>query len=138
MRQRFPLRLVTGPQDEDTTTFAALAAECMEPKSKRQKGKDWIGEATWALIAKRASLLQSGRCNQAAARRMKQEIHTALKEDNQRLTADFGEKILAELGAGKVQEAFCHLKGWYRAASETQAAPRPQTMEHQTNERGEL
>ena len=38
-RQQFPLRLAMVPQDEDTTTFAALAAKCMEPKSKRQKGK---------------------------------------------------------------------------------------------------
>ena len=40
MRQRFSLSLVTGPQDEDPTTFAAIAAQCMKPKSKRQKGKD--------------------------------------------------------------------------------------------------
>ena len=60
MRLKFPLSLATGPQDEDTTTCAALAAECMEPKSKRQKGKDWVSEGTWALIAKQALLLQSG------------------------------------------------------------------------------
>ncbi len=81
MRQKFPLTLETGTHDEDTTTFAKLAAECMEPRSKRPKGKDWVSEGTWALIAKRASLLQSGRCNQAAARRMKREIHQALKAD---------------------------------------------------------
>ena len=107
----------------------------MEPKSKRQKGKDWVSKSTWALIAKRASLLQSGRCNQAAARRMKHDIHGALKADKQRLTADVGEKIVAELESGNVKAAFCHLKGWYRAASETQAAPYPQTMERQTDER---
>jgi hypothetical protein len=28
-----------------------LAAECMEPKSKRQKGKDWVSKGTWKLIA---------------------------------------------------------------------------------------
>ena len=75
MRQRFPLSLAMGPQDKDTTTFAALAGKCMEPQSKRQKGKDWVSKATWALIVKRVLLLQSGRCNQAAARRMKHEIH---------------------------------------------------------------
>ena len=74
----------------------------MESKSKRQKGKDWVSKGTWALIAKRAVLLQSGRCNQAAARIMKQEIMTALKAGKQWLTADVGEKIVAELGAGKV------------------------------------
>ena len=49
-RQKFPLSLATGPQDEDTTTFTTLAAECMEPKSKRQKGKDWVSKGTWKLI----------------------------------------------------------------------------------------
>jgi hypothetical protein len=107
----------------------------MESKSKRPKGKDWVSKGTWKLIAKRASLLQSSRCDQAAARRMKRKIHQALKADKQRLTADVGEKIVAELGAGKAKEAFRHLKGWYRAAAETQAAPCPQTMERQTEER---
>ncbi len=36
---------------------------------------------------------------------------------------------------GNVQEAFCHLKGWYRAASETQAKPCYHTMDCQTSER---
>ena len=123
MRQRFPLSLATCLQDDDTTNFSALAAKCMEPKSKRQKEKDWVSEGTWALIAKRASLLQSGRCNQAVARRMKRKIHGAPEADKQRLTADVGQRIVVELGAGNVKEAFHHLKGWYRAASETQAAP---------------
>jgi hypothetical protein len=77
-------------------------------------------EGTWKLITKWTSLLQSSRCNQAAARIMKREIHGALKADKQRLTADVGEKIVAELGAGNVKEAFRHLKGWYCTASESQ------------------
>ena len=48
-RHKFPL--AAGPQDNDTTTFMMLAAECMEPKSKRQKGKDWVSKGTWKLIA---------------------------------------------------------------------------------------
>jgi hypothetical protein len=129
------LTLAVGPRDEDITTFAMLAAECIEPKSKRPKGKDWVSKGTWTLIAKRVSLLQSGRCDQAAARRMKRKIHQALKADKQRLTADVGKKIVAELGSVNVKEAFRHLKGWYPAASETQAAPCPQTMVRQTDER---
>ena len=49
-----------------------------------------------------------------------------------------GESILLELSTGNVQEAFHHLKGWYRTALETQAKPCHQTMERQTNERVEL
>jgi hypothetical protein len=37
-----------------------------------------------------------------------------------------------------VHEAFRHLKGWYREASDTQAEPCFQTMERQTLERVEL
>ncbi len=66
---------------------------------------------------------------------MKREIHQALKADKQRLTADVANQIVADLGARKVREAFRHLKGWYLAAAETQAAPCPQTMERQTEER---
>ncbi len=105
---------------------------------KRAPGKDWVSEGTWRLIAKRTSLLRSGKIRQIAARRMKREVHTALKEDKWRLTVEVGENIVSELGKGNVQEAFRHLKGWYRTASEAQARPCHQTMERQTDERVEL
>ncbi len=43
--------------------------------------------------------------------------------------------IKSELTGGNVQEAFCHLKGWYWSTSEIQAKPCFQTMECQTLER---
>jgi hypothetical protein len=46
--------------------------------------------------------------------------------------------VKAKLAGGNVQEAFCHLKGWYRAALETQAKPCYHTLEHQTLERVDL
>ena len=52
---------------------------------------------------------------------MKRVVHAALKEEKRRLTAQVGENIVSELGKGNVQEAFRHLKGWYRTASEAQA-----------------
>ncbi len=48
-----------------------------------------------------------------------------------------GEDIVSELGKGNVQEAFRHLKGWYRTAAEAQARPCLWTMERQTDERVE-
>ena len=42
------------------------------------------------------------------------------------------------LADGNVQKAFHHLKGWYRAATETQSKPCYHTMEHQTLERVDL
>ncbi len=138
MRQKFPLSLPLGPMDADTTTFDALAAECVNPKPKRAPGKDWISEGTWKLITKHASLLRSGKIRQTAARRMKREVNAALKADKSRLTAQVEEDIMSELGKGNVQEAFRHLKCWYRTASEAQAKPCHQTMERQTDERVEL
>jgi hypothetical protein len=52
---------------------------------------------------------------------MKRVVHAALKEEKRQLTAQVGENIVSELGKGNVQEAFRHLKGWYRTASEAQA-----------------
>ncbi len=39
---------------------------------------------------------------------------------------------------GNVHEAFRHLKGWYRAATDTQAKPCRQTMDRQMTERVNL
>ena len=49
-----------------------------------------------------------------------------------------GLNIEAKLVGGNMQEAFCHLKGWYRAATETQSKPCYHTIEHQTLERVDL
>jgi hypothetical protein len=43
--------------------------------------------------------------------------------------------VKVELTRGNVQEAFCYLKGWYRATLETWAKPCYHTLEHQTLER---
>ncbi len=68
---------------------------------------------------------------------MKREVKAALKADKTQLTAEVGENIVSELSSGNVQEAFRHLKGWYRNTSETQAKPCHQMMERQTDERVE-
>jgi hypothetical protein len=69
---------------------------------------------------------------------MQRAIHAALKRDRAARTVQIGESIVAELAEGNVHEAFRHLKGWYREASETQARPCFQIMERQTEERVEL
>ena len=66
---------------------------------------------------------------------MQLAIHAVLKRDHEACTAQIGKSIVAELTEGDVHEAFWHLKGWYREASETQARPCFQTMEQQTEER---
>ena len=52
--------------------------------------------------------------------------------------ASIGSALEAKLARGNVQKAFCHLKGWYRAAAEMQARPCFQTMARQTANRVDL
>jgi hypothetical protein len=54
---------------------------------------------------------------------MRPEIEAAIKADKQKLTAKVGDLIVVELAKGGVQEAFRHLKRWYRKATEMQARP---------------
>ncbi len=131
--QKFQLSLPLGTKDANTALFDALAAKCVEPKKSRVPGKDWISEGTWKLIAKRASLMRSGKIRQAAGWRMQRKVKAALKADKTQLIAEVGDCIVTKVHKGEVQEAFRHLKGWYRTASETQAKPCHQTMERQTD-----
>jgi hypothetical protein len=63
---------------------------------------------------------------------MDRQIGVSLQKDWTDRTAKVGAAVEAELARGNVQEAFCHLKGWYRAATEMQAKPCYHTMECQT------
>jgi hypothetical protein len=69
---------------------------------------------------------------------MQRQIGALLRKDRADRTEWVGTLIESKLTGGNVQEAFRHLKGWYRAASETQAKPCFQTMERQTSERVDL
>jgi hypothetical protein len=66
---------------------------------------------------------------------MKRAIWNSLQSDRTAQTKRVGEAIEAELRGGDVQEAYRHLKGWYRAATEVEARPCFQTMERQMAER---
>jgi hypothetical protein len=69
---------------------------------------------------------------------MKHEIKATIKADKQKLTAKVGDSIVAKLAKGDVKKTFRHLKGWYQKATETQARPYQQMMEHQTDKWEEL
>jgi hypothetical protein len=137
-RQRSPFQLQPGPQGEHETAFEALKATCGPPPPRKQKGNDWIGEATWKLVDQRAMLRRKGKLCQAGGRRLTRRIRAHLSLDRRARTASTAAAMEAELTKGNMQEAFRHLKGWYRAASETAARPCFKTMEQQTQEREEL
>ena len=125
-------------QDDLTKAFEGLKVTCEEPATTKAHWRDWMSDSTWLLIKQRTSLRRAGQLRQSEGRRMQRAIHTALKRDRAARTAQIGDSIVAELAEGNVHEAFRHLKGWYREASETQARPCLQTMERQTAERVEL
>jgi hypothetical protein len=52
---------------------------------------------------------------------MQRTIYAALKKDRATRMAQVGDSIVAKLAEGNVHKAFCHLKGWYWSATNTQA-----------------
>jgi len=138
-RQKFPLQLAPlGEQDGVTRLFERLREECKENDLKQQPWNDWILEETWRLIAHRAMLRYAGRLCQMGGCWLHHQIGAALRKDRRDRTARVGMSIVAKLAGSNIQEAFRHLKGWYRAASETQSKPCYHTMERQTSERVDL
>jgi hypothetical protein len=79
-------------------------------------------------------LRRTGHLCQAGGRRLNRQIGVSLQKDWTDQTAAVGATVDAKLAGGNVLEAFRHLKGWYRAATETQAKPCYHTMECQTLE----
>ncbi len=125
-------------QDQQTRLFGELPKTCEEDAPTRQKQNDWISEESWWLIAHRAMLRHTGRLCQGGGRHLHCQVGASLRKDQADRTSHVGTLIESELAGGNVQEAFHHLKGWYRAASDTQAKPCRQTMERQTSERVDL
>jgi hypothetical protein len=138
-RQRFPLQLPpVEEQDQQTRLFGELRKTCEEDAPTKRKRNDWLLEESWRLIAHRAMLRHTGCLCQAGGRRLHCQIGASLRKDRADRTANVGALIELELAGGNVQEAFRHLKGWYWAASDTQAKPCRQTMERQTSEQIDL
>ena len=115
-----------------------MKAACTDPDPKRRECKDWVSNATWQLIKRRTSHRRAGqlRCHEASV--MQWEVQKALCADREARIKQVGKTISHELAGGNVQEAFRHLKGWYRSATDTQARPCFQTMDWQTAERIDL
>jgi hypothetical protein len=122
-------------RDDLTTALAVLQAACKESKVAKHHWHDWVSESTWLLIKQRMSLHRAGWLCWCIGQGMQRAIHAALKVDHTALMAQVGDSIVADLAETNIHEAFHHLKGWYRAAMETQARPCFHTMEMQTEER---
>jgi hypothetical protein len=119
-------------------TFGKLRKTCVDGERKKRKHGGWILPATWQLIKHCLMLRRSGHLCQVGGRRLTRRIRASLKQDWVVRAADVGSTIEAKLAGGNVQEAFCHLKGWYCMAMDMQAKPCFQTMERQTSEQVDL
>jgi hypothetical protein len=118
--------------------FSCLVAKCIKPKLRKWHGNGWISDKTWALVGQRTALQRVGKLLRLEGRKAKHLIWASLHNNRAGCTLGVGKSIEAELAKGDVQEAFCLLKRWYRAASETVLRPCPQTMVRQMEERVEL
>jgi hypothetical protein len=134
-RQRLPLQLLPEPHNELTHTFEALKLTCVEADPQSRGGNEWISAETWRLISHRSMLCRTGKLCQTGGRRLWRKTWDALRGDHRIQTARVGSMIEAKLTGGNIQESFCHLKGWYRAALETTTRPCPQTLVKQMAER---
>ena len=137
-RRRSPLQLQPGPQEELETASEELKTACEPPPPRKRKENSWISDATWALVDRRAGLRRQGKFMQVDGRRLGRQIRSSLKGDRTARTEKTAAAIKSELAGGNVQEAFHHLKGWYRKAGKASAPPCFLTMERQTVEREEL
>ncbi len=137
-RQCNPLQLTFGPQGELKTVFEQLKRDVEKPAPREQQHNKWILPAKWALINMWPMLRRQGRLCQAGFRRMKRRILRSLKEYRAARTERVAEDIESELMGGDVKEAFHHLKGWYRDASNTTSCPCFLTLEKQMEDREKL
>ncbi len=137
-RQCFSLQLAQGEETEMTQMFSCLDVEWAKPKLRKRQGNHWISHKTWALVGQQTALRQVGKLSPVEGRWMKHLVWASLCNDRVACMKGVGNTIKAELAKGDMQEAFCLLKGWYWAASETVACPCPQMMARQTEERVEL
>jgi hypothetical protein len=97
----------------------------------RRLKNGWILEESWQPIAHRAMLRRTSRLCQAGERRLNRQIGISLQKDRTDQTTAVGATVEVKLAGGNIQEAFRHLEGWYRAATEMQAKPCYHTMERQ-------
>jgi hypothetical protein len=137
-RQCLPLRLPPKLHDKLTHTFKALKLTCIEADPQSRQGNEWISMETWRLISHCSMLCRTSKLCQTWGQHLRWRIWDALRRDRRARTAQVSNLIKAVLAGGNIQEAFHHLKGWYRAALETTTQPCPQTMAKQTAERVEL
>jgi hypothetical protein len=137
-RQRLLLRLPPKLHNKLTQTFEALKLMCIKADPQSRGGNDWISAETWHLISHRSMLHRTGKLCQTGGQCLQRRIWDVLHGDRRAWTARVGKLIEAKLAGGIIQEAFRHLKRWYRAALETTTRPCPPTMTKQTAERVEL
>ncbi len=118
--------------------FEVLKKTVAKPSPRKRKDNAWISDKTWALVDKRVSLRKQNRMGRAEGRRLSREIRASIKVDRAERARRTGENYKVELRQGNIHEAFRHLSGWYKAATEVATRPCFLTLEKQTQDPEEL
>ena len=138
-RNNLPLFLLTEPTREDTI-FAALRRAVTKPRAREARKNAWVLVTTWRLFNKIVSARQDLAKYQAIILRLGRAIRESLKTDRKRREEEAGEGLETLLGLEPPlhQEAWHHIKGWYKAAVDRAPPPACVTLEQITAERVEL
>jgi len=118
-----------------TCQFEELKASLVHLDPMHHPRNHWIFPETWKLVGNRTMLHRTGRLRPAGGHHMKRAMWNSLQSDHTARTKRVGEAIEAEFQGGNIQEAYRHLKGWYRAETEVEVRPCFQMMERQPAER---
>ena len=118
--------------------FETLKGTVEKVPPRQRTDRSWISPTTWSLVDTRVALRKQNRMGKAEGRRLTRKIKGSLKRDRIARAKATGEACEAELQQGNVQEAFRHLRGWYRALLEVALRRCVLTLERQTQDQKEL
>ena len=105
-RRRFPIHLAPGPRTDLEAAFQALKQQTNAPTVRGQRNNEWISEATWTLVDRRAGIQQKGELVQALRRRIGRQIKSALKKDRTTRAEKVASKVEGHLSVGELEEAW--------------------------------
>jgi hypothetical protein len=90
-RKRYPLHPQKwGPKTKTDALFEDLKGSIQRNPKRDRVWTPWISKETWALVDKKAALKQSTRSSPREDKRLKRQIHRAIRADRKKRTKDVG------------------------------------------------
>ena len=134
--KRWPARPPVKPTRADQL-FAALQRAVPKMQPCKARRNVWISEETWILVDKRVCTHQYPRYGQAFKRQLGRAVKKSLAADWKRRADKAGAEVEALVKADPplIQEAWCHIQGWYKAAVDCAPTAARVTIKRITTER---